>query len=81
LNIITDVWIFALPIKTLRSINRPNQEKVTLIGIFGIGMLATIMSIVRLHSIYVYTLAEDPFRDGILVSIPPKHPLILVMAR
>lgn len=39
-------------------------------------MLATIMSIVRLHSIYVYTLAEDPFRDGILVSIPPQHPRI-----
>lgn len=68
-NIITDVWILCLPIKTLSSINRPKEEKITLIGIFTIGMLATIMSIVRLHSIYIYTLAEDPFRDGIKVNL------------
>lgn len=68
-NIITDVWILCLPIKTLRSIKRPQGEKYTLIGIFTIGMLATIMSIVRLHSIYTYTLSEDPFRDAIKINL------------
>lgn len=69
LNIVTDIWILALPVNTLIGINRPMKEKVALVVIFGIGLFATIMSIVRLHTIYIYTLAEDPVRDGILVNL------------
>lgn len=43
------------------------REKIALIVIFGAGTLATIMSIIRLHSIHIYTLAKDPFYDGIPV--------------
>ncbi|KAM7204710.1 hypothetical protein V8F20_003494 [Naviculisporaceae sp. PSN 640] len=68
-NIVTDIWILVLPIKTLRSINRPTREKYALFLIFGVGTFATVASIVRLHTIYTYTLAEDPFRDGILVNL------------
>ncbi|KAH8880600.1 integral membrane protein, partial [Thozetella sp. PMI_491] len=68
-NIVTDVWILLLPIKTLRSINRPNREKVALFIIFGVGTFATIASIVRLHTIYTYTEAVDPFQDSLLVNI------------
>lgn len=68
-NIITDIWILALPIKTLRSINRPQHEKIALFAIFGIGSVSCIMSIVRLHSIYTYTLAEDPFHEAIQVNV------------
>lgn len=67
-NIITDFWIIALPIKTLNSQTRPLKEKIALACIFGAGSFATVMSIVRLQSIYTYTLATDPFRDGIAVS-------------
>ncbi|KAL0936270.1 uncharacterized protein CTRU02_208485 [Colletotrichum truncatum] len=68
-NIITDIWILVLPIKTLMGILRPRKEKIALTIIFGVGAFATITSIVRLHTIYTYTLAEDPFRESILVNI------------
>jgi hypothetical protein len=70
-NICTDIWILALPVKTLVGINRPKKEKLALIFIFGVGLFATIVSIVRLHTIYVFTLAVDPVRDGVAVRIPP----------
>lgn len=68
-NILTDLWIIALPIKTLRGINRPLKEKMALILVFGAGLFATTMSAVRLRSIYTYTLATDPFRDAIPVCL------------
>lgn len=68
-NILTDIWILALPIKTLKGINRPHHEKIALFAIFGIGSVSCIMSIVRLHSIYTYTLAEDPFHEAIAVNV------------
>lgn len=69
-NIITDFWIIALPIKTLNGYQRPLRERIALALIFGAGIFAAIMSVVRLQSIYTYTLATDPFRDAIAVSIP-----------
>ncbi|KAK4040275.1 hypothetical protein C8A01DRAFT_15817 [Parachaetomium inaequale] len=68
-NIITDIWILILPIKTLRSIQRPGRERLALFLLFGVGAFATVASIVRLHTIYIYTLATDPFRDGIPVNL------------
>ncbi|KAK0702366.1 integral membrane protein, partial [Lasiosphaeris hirsuta] len=68
-NIITDIWILSLPFKTLRAIQRPQREKVALFLIFGVGAFAATASIVRLHTIYIYTLSEDPFRDGIPVNL------------
>ncbi|KAK3356458.1 integral membrane protein, partial [Lasiosphaeria hispida] len=68
-NIITDIWILILPFKTLRAIQRPQREKFALFLIFGVGAFAATASIVRLHTIYIYTLSEDPFRDGIPVNL------------
>lgn len=69
LNIITDIWIIGLPVKALRGINRPKRELIALFIIFGAGTLAAIMSIVRLHSIFTYTLSTEPFHDAILVNM------------
>ncbi|KAK4113422.1 hypothetical protein N656DRAFT_616998 [Canariomyces notabilis] len=68
-NIITDIWIIIIPIKTLHSIQRPRREKIALFLIFGVGTFAAVASIVRLHTIYIYTLSADPFRDGIPVNL------------
>ncbi|TDZ67526.1 hypothetical protein CTRI78_v002834 [Colletotrichum trifolii] len=68
-NIVTDIWILVLPIKTLMGILRPRKEKIALVIIFGAGALATITSIIRLHTIYTYTLAEDLFKESILVNV------------
>ena len=61
--------IFALPIKTLMNINRPRNEKIALVCVFGVGTFATIVGMVRLHTIYTYTLAADPFQQSILVNL------------
>ncbi|KFA66853.1 hypothetical protein S40285_09254 [Stachybotrys chlorohalonatus IBT 40285] len=68
-NIATDIFILGLPVKTLISINRPTREKIALLCIFLIGTFATITSIIRLHTIHDYTLADDPFRHSILVNL------------
>jgi len=68
-NIITDIWILGLPFKTLRSIQRPNREKVALFLIFGAGAFACVASIIRLYSIRIFTESDDPFRDGIPVNL------------
>lgn len=69
-NILTDIWILLLPIPTLRSLKISRHSRYVLYGIFGVGAFATAMSIVRLYSIHIYTLAEDPFKDGVLVRYP-----------
>lgn len=48
---------------------RPRREKIALGVIFGVGVFATITSIVRLHTIYTYTLAKDLFQESILINI------------
>jgi len=58
-----------LPLRTLASIQRPRREKVALYAIFGCGTFACIASMVRLHTIYRYTLADDPFRDATLINL------------
>ncbi|KAI1151285.1 hypothetical protein F4825DRAFT_477260 [Nemania diffusa] len=68
-NILTDVWILLLPIPTLRSLKISQHSRYVLYGLFGIGGFATAMSCVRLYSIHIYTRAEDPFKDGVLVNL------------
>lgn len=68
-NIITDIFILGLPVKTLIGINRPTREKVALLCIFLVGTFASITSVIRLHTIYDYTLADDPFQHSILVNL------------
>ncbi|KAK4198276.1 hypothetical protein QBC40DRAFT_230231 [Triangularia verruculosa] len=68
-NILTDALIFTLPIKTLIAINRPRKEVYALIGVFCVGAFATVIAIIRLHTIIVYTTAVDPFRESILVNL------------
>lgn len=70
-NIVTDIFILCLPVPTLMKVNRPKKEKFALLFIFLFGTFATVMAITRLHSIYTYTLATDPFQQGILVRFPP----------
>jgi len=68
-HIATDIWILLLPLKTLSSIQRPRREKIALFAIFGCGTFACIASMVRLHTIYRYTLSDDPFRDATLINL------------
>lgn len=64
-NILTNIWIICLPIPTLCAMEWQRMEKVTLCFIFGIGAFATVCSVGRVHSIYVFKQSEDPVHDGI----------------
>ncbi|KAF2732097.1 hypothetical protein EJ04DRAFT_408856, partial [Polyplosphaeria fusca] len=68
-NIITDIWILVLPIPTLMAIQRPKREKIALVGVFSLGVFSTIASIVRLHSIRIFTESKDPFFDSVPVNL------------
>lgn len=46
--------------KTLLSVQRPLGEKIALIAIFGTGIFATIVSMIRLYSIRVFTSSDNP---------------------
>ncbi|KAF1830883.1 hypothetical protein BDW02DRAFT_633260 [Decorospora gaudefroyi] len=67
--IILDVWILALPVPTLLKVQRPRREKFGLVAIFGLGIFSCIASIVRLHSIRIYTESKDPFFDAIPINL------------
>ncbi|KAK7181682.1 hypothetical protein DPSP01_013193 [Paraphaeosphaeria sporulosa] len=69
INIITDIWIIVLPVRTLLKIQRPNREKLGLIFVFGLGVFSTIASIVRLHAIRIYTESTDPFYDSVPINL------------
>lgn len=45
------------------------KEKIALSVVFGAGIFAVIMSVIRLRSIYIYTTATDIFQDAIAVSV------------
>ncbi|KAF1967732.1 hypothetical protein BU23DRAFT_515751 [Bimuria novae-zelandiae CBS 107.79] len=69
INIVADIWVIALPISTLLKIQRPTREKAGLIVAFSLGVLSTISSIIRLHSIRIFTESPDPFYDAVPINL------------
>ncbi|KAF2028186.1 hypothetical protein EK21DRAFT_114102 [Setomelanomma holmii] len=69
LNIAIDIWILVLPIPTLLKVQHPKREKAALVGIFSLGAFSCIASIVRLHSIKIYTESKDPFFDSVPINL------------
>ncbi|OAK93497.1 hypothetical protein IQ06DRAFT_341216 [Phaeosphaeriaceae sp. SRC1lsM3a] len=48
IGIVTDVLLLALPIPTVMKLQMPNKQKIGLVGIFGVGSITIVTSIVRL---------------------------------
>jgi hypothetical protein len=63
-----DIWILVLPAKLILRIPRPSREKVALFVIFGLGVVSTIASIVRLQALRIFTLSNDPFYDSLPIN-------------
>ncbi|KAL2065758.1 hypothetical protein VTL71DRAFT_3428 [Oculimacula yallundae] len=63
INILIDIWILVLPIRTLKNIKRSTRDKVVLFIIFGVG------GIIRLYTIKVFATSDDPFFDGVPINI------------
>lgn len=63
-----DLWILVLPLKLIMRIPRPPREKIALFIIFGLGIVSTIASTVRLQSLRIFTLSNDPFYDSLPIN-------------
>jgi hypothetical protein len=68
-SITADVWILILPITTLLKVQRPKREKLALVAIFSLGVFSCVASIVRLHSIRIYTESSDPFHNSVPINL------------
>lgn len=64
-NIITDLIVIAIPISVLRSLQIPKRQKYCLVGVFALGGFVCIMSILRLHSLYVIANSTDVTWDNV----------------
>jgi hypothetical protein len=67
-HIFMDLWILILPVKLIISIPRPSREKIAIFMIFGLGIVSTIASIIRLQSLRIFTLSKDPFYDSLPIN-------------
>ncbi|KAF2713068.1 hypothetical protein K504DRAFT_334252, partial [Pleomassaria siparia CBS 279.74] len=69
INILTDVMILLLPIRSFSHLNLPRNKKWALLGIFMVGGIAVIASIIRLYALWVYTVTTDVSYDAIYILL------------
>jgi hypothetical protein len=50
-------------------VQRPTREKAALVAIFSLGVFSTGASIVRLHTVRIYTESKDPFFDAVPINL------------
>ncbi|RPA83998.1 hypothetical protein BJ508DRAFT_317650 [Ascobolus immersus RN42] len=68
-NILTDIIILVLPFPTLRRLQVNQAKKWALFGIFGVGSIAVIASIVRINALYIYQHSKDVPYDAIYLLL------------
>jgi len=60
LNILQDIVIYFLPVKTLWQIQLPKKQRIALIAIFVVGAFVCITGILRLESLTMASVSKDP---------------------
>ncbi|KAL2070658.1 hypothetical protein VTL71DRAFT_13684 [Oculimacula yallundae] len=68
-NILTDLIILALPIPVLSSLKLPAKQKIGLMFVFALGGFVCLVSILRLHSLYVFSTTTDATYDNANIAI------------
>ncbi|KAF3925151.1 hypothetical protein ABW20_dc0101494 [Dactylellina cionopaga] len=58
-NLVTDIIVLLLPIPTVWSLQMPTRQKLTLIGVFALGIVAPLSAILRLIYIQKATISWD----------------------
>ncbi|KAH8646489.1 hypothetical protein BGZ60DRAFT_553806 [Tricladium varicosporioides] len=64
LNIVTDVGIFLVPLPAVIRLQMPMRQKLSLVGIFAIGFLVCLISILRIRTLKVAADTKDPTWDN-----------------
>ncbi|ROT36767.1 hypothetical protein SODALDRAFT_340963 [Sodiomyces alkalinus F11] len=65
INVATDFIIFAMPLPVIRSLQLPRRQKLMLVGVFGLGLLTCIISIIRIRTLKVAASTDDPNWDNV----------------
>ena len=60
--------ILLMPLRAFWQLNLHPKKRWALMGVFMVGGIAVIASIVRLYALYVYTTTKDVAYDAIFVS-------------
>ncbi|KAH7389284.1 hypothetical protein DE146DRAFT_724657 [Phaeosphaeria sp. MPI-PUGE-AT-0046c] len=69
-NAVTDLLIAALPVKGIWNLQLVRRQKIALIMVLTLGWFVCIVSILRVHSLYVLHQSED---DPLFYSAPPIY--------
>lgn len=69
IHVAIDIWILALPIKTLTAIRRRKRDQAAIIFVFGLGIFALVASIVRMYTIRIYSQSQYPFYDTVPINL------------
>jgi len=67
-NILTDIFILVMPMRAFGQLKLQRTKRFALLGVFMVGGVAVIASIVRLYALYVYAVTDDPPYDDVFVS-------------
>ncbi|EGO61668.1 hypothetical protein NEUTE1DRAFT_98745 [Neurospora tetrasperma FGSC 2508] len=60
ISISIDIWMLAIPLWCIRGLRMSVWKKMGVVGMFGIGMLVTIFSCIRLRELTVFTETPNP---------------------
>ncbi|KAI6776559.1 hypothetical protein HG530_000504 [Fusarium avenaceum] len=64
-NLVTDIFVFCLPLPVIRSLKLPKRQKAMLLAIFSVGFLTCITSIVRIRTLKTAASTKDPNWDNV----------------
>ncbi|KAI0161225.1 hypothetical protein GGR57DRAFT_351303 [Xylariaceae sp. FL1272] len=68
LNIATDLWIMAIPISQIRKLQMSLKRKVYLSLMFSVGIIITIISIIRFSGLITYSTTSNPTYNNVAVT-------------
>ncbi|RYO89653.1 hypothetical protein DL766_008059 [Monosporascus sp. MC13-8B] len=64
LNILQDLIIYFLPVKTLWQVQLPRKQRIALIAVFVVGAFVCLTGILRLESLTMASVSKDPTWDN-----------------
>ncbi|KAI4638505.1 hypothetical protein J4E93_010060 [Alternaria ventricosa] len=68
-NILTDIFILVMPMRAFGQLKLQRTKRFALLGVFMVGGVAVIASIVRLYALYVYAVTDDPPYDDVFILL------------
>ncbi|KUJ18461.1 uncharacterized protein LY89DRAFT_569212, partial [Mollisia scopiformis] len=68
INIAADIWLLGLPMTQLVTLKLHWKKKISVGMMFGVGAFVTVVSILRLHSLVLFSNSQNPTWDYVAVG-------------